>query len=494
MLAATVWRDYVTDGVPASGVHDPLKSDIRTWGADIETAITTLQAGGAVGTANIADGAVTLVKLNADVTAHLPTISLTNANISVGSTARPTPAVDLLAPLYYGTGTIAIGHNVLKSAANTATLSVFVGQQSGEDANDVYACAAFGLRTFSKANTMSYGTAIGIDCMTNVTGGDMTTGLGAHAGTYKTNCQTSVVLGAYAAFAGGTMSGSVVIGYLAGAGTLDASIFTYNDVVIIGDSAARYNKGARQVIIGNGACNTSTITGGYNVIGGGAAAQTLTSGTNNSGWGDAVLNNLTTGSFNAALGYAAGPSTGTFSNTVSLGSQASSTASNQVTLGNASIATLRCQVTTITALSDANYKDNIIDLPIGLEFIRAVKVRRFAWNERAGSRAGDVEAGVIAQELQTLQKRFGAEWMQLVYDVDPERLEATPGKLLFPLIRAVQELADHQETWMQAANDNVLSTIKSMNDEVISLSARINGVDEKIADLQKQIDDLKRAA
>lgn len=35
-LASEVWRDYVTDGVPASGPHRPVKADIRAWGTGIE--------------------------------------------------------------------------------------------------------------------------------------------------------------------------------------------------------------------------------------------------------------------------------------------------------------------------------------------------------------------------------------------------------------------------------------------------------------------------
>lgn len=34
--AATVWRDYVTDGVPSSGAWNPQKSDIRSWGGQLE--------------------------------------------------------------------------------------------------------------------------------------------------------------------------------------------------------------------------------------------------------------------------------------------------------------------------------------------------------------------------------------------------------------------------------------------------------------------------
>jgi hypothetical protein len=35
--AAQVFRDYETDGVPASGPHDPIKSEIRAWGSGLES-------------------------------------------------------------------------------------------------------------------------------------------------------------------------------------------------------------------------------------------------------------------------------------------------------------------------------------------------------------------------------------------------------------------------------------------------------------------------
>lgn len=42
---ASVYRDYIVDGVPASGDHDPLKSEIRGIGTIIETALGTLSLG-----------------------------------------------------------------------------------------------------------------------------------------------------------------------------------------------------------------------------------------------------------------------------------------------------------------------------------------------------------------------------------------------------------------------------------------------------------------
>lgn len=42
--ASVIWRDNVTEGVPASGIHKPLKSAIRMWGADKEVRIAAIEA------------------------------------------------------------------------------------------------------------------------------------------------------------------------------------------------------------------------------------------------------------------------------------------------------------------------------------------------------------------------------------------------------------------------------------------------------------------
>lgn len=40
--ARLVWRDYVTNNVPASGDHEPKKDKIRIWGGDLENAVSAL--------------------------------------------------------------------------------------------------------------------------------------------------------------------------------------------------------------------------------------------------------------------------------------------------------------------------------------------------------------------------------------------------------------------------------------------------------------------
>ena len=122
---------------------------------------------------------------------------------------------------------------------------------------------------------------------------------------------------------------------------------------------------------------------------------------------------------------------------------ASATSSNTITLGNSSIATIRAQVTTITSLSDCRDKTNICGLPIGLEFVRALRPVKFDWNMRDGAKVGIPEAGFIAQELDAVQEQFGAsDYLSLILKDNLDRLEATPGKLLPVLVQAVKELAD----------------------------------------------------
>lgn len=44
--ARQIWRDYVTDGVPSSGIWKPKKSEIRIWGDWIESIITAFTGNG----------------------------------------------------------------------------------------------------------------------------------------------------------------------------------------------------------------------------------------------------------------------------------------------------------------------------------------------------------------------------------------------------------------------------------------------------------------
>tara|TARA_R110000851_G_scaffold33200_2_gene88423 strand:+ start:502 stop:2847 length:2346 start_codon:yes stop_codon:yes gene_type:complete len=200
----------------------------------------------------------------------------------------------------------------------------------------------------------------------------------------------------------------------------------------------------------------------YNVIIGKDSGAAISTGSSNSSFGEQSLvaattagqctnigrlsgRHITTGSKNTSLGYEAGILTTTGSQCTSLGFQAmpsTATANNEFTLGGSYVSALRCQVQTISSLSDRRDKKDIEELPLGVDFINTLKPVKFTWNMRDGAKVGQQEAGFIAQDLDEAQIDAGAEdYLSLVLKNNPEKLEASYGKLVPVLVKAVQELS-----------------------------------------------------
>jgi hypothetical protein len=100
-------------------------------------------------------------------------------------------------------------------------------------------------------------------------------------------------------------------------------------------------------------------------------------------------------------------------------------------------------VQTISALSDRRDKKDIEELPLGIDFINTLKPVKFTWNMRDGAKVGQQEAGFIAQDLDEAQIDAGAEdYLSLVLKNNPEKLEASYGKLVPVLVKAVQDLSN----------------------------------------------------
>jgi hypothetical protein len=142
---------------------------------------------------------------------------------------------------------------------------------------------------------------------------------------------------------------------------------------------------------------------------------------------DAAIS-MTTGNNNICIGFQAQPAT--------------ITTNNSITLGNSSHNVLRCQVTSITSLSDARDKKEIEELPVGLDFVKGLKPVKFVWDDRDENGNHDVkDFGFIAQDLKKSQEDANlAETLKLVYEENPEKLEASYGKLIPILVKAIQEL------------------------------------------------------
>lgn len=148
---------------------------------------------------------------------------------------------------------------------------------------------------------------------------------------------------------------------------------------------------------------------------------------------------------NTLIGYNAGGTIGVYLvNCTLLGANSTpsiSTATNEITLGDSSITKLRCQVTSITAISDLRDKKNIRNLDAGLDFINELKPVRFDWNMRDGGKVDIPDTGFIAQHLQEAQINKSIIIPNLVSDNNPDKLEACYGTLIPVLVKAVQEMS-----------------------------------------------------
>ena len=216
------------------------------------------------------------------------------------------------------------------------------------------------------------------------------------------------------------------------------------------------------------AANDQLATGDDNSSVGDSAGSLTTSGNRNVYFGSRAGRSLASGDENVFIGAGAGASfiaPFTFqtsgNNNVLIGANsrpATSSANNAITLGNSLHTVLRCAVTTITSLSDERDKKEIQTLPLGLDFVDKLKPVKFVWNDRDENGKHDVEDfGFIAQDLKAVQEESEASYLNLVYDENPDKLEASYGKLLPILVKAIQEMS---------------TEIKSLKEEILTLKTK----------------------
>ena len=336
-----------------------------------------------------------------------------------------------------GTGCTFIGQDAgyynTTSGANT-----YVGGQAGIFQTGLYNSAFGNLALFGAngASNASYNTAVGYDAGSDITSGASNTFLGTFAGNTIKTGNDNIAIGKEAMAAAGINviqnigigyltlrlalgNNNIAIGHLASYGGGTSS--TSNNVVIGGSAGQGRTEGSNNVIIGVSA-SFAAGTGGDNTVVGKSSGDSLTSGYNNTLIGAYAGANITSGSNNTCLGAEA--------------ETPSNSSTNTIVLGNSSINSLRCQVQTISGLSDKRDKTNIKDSEYGLDLISSLKPVTFKWNQRDGQRKGLKDLGFIAQDLQKVDD----EHLSFVSDEDPEKLSASYGRLIPVLVKAIQEL------------------------------------------------------
>jgi hypothetical protein len=285
---------------------------------------------------------------------------------------------------------------------------------------------------------------------------------------------------------------NTIVGYQAMRGFTSGNISQYNTA--IGAAAmVTITNGQHNTAVGNEAMpnilggNFNTAVGNqslfntsseYNTGVGIDALFHNNTGVGNTGVGKAVLGGNTTGNYNTALGYEAGVSGGNFTNATAIGYGAIADASNKVRIGNSAVTVIEGQVP-FTTPSDGRFKFNVQEDVKGLDFIMQLRPVTYQFDvKRFDSQLGlqntdnaaynDAEmlrrTGFIAQEVENAANSTGYNFSGVIKPVKQgDHYSLSYDAFVVPLVKAVQE----QQLVIDSQN-------------------------KKIADLQQQLEEIKK--
>jgi hypothetical protein len=357
-------------------------------------------------------------------------------------------------------GGIGIGYQALKGCTtgennigigNSTLVAVTTGEYNtaiGADAGKVLAAGA-AFNTFigghcgKLQSTGIYNTFIGGGNGRNTTTGSYNCLIGLGAGNNHAAATSYMhFVGQFAGYSNTSGTFNAAFGYTA---LYSTSTGSYNTVM--GNQACYYGNNSYATALGAYSNGTGSASGSksYNTAIGYQALY-ITQSTGNTALGYAAGNLQTTGNNNTFIGNGSNDTAG------------GATASNTIVLGNNAITTLRCNTSTISALSDARDKKNVEDIPVGLDFVNQLRPVKFDWDQRDGGRVDIPDAGFIAQEARDVVDNNDARFLNLVDDQNPEHFEMSNATLIPVLVKAIQDLS--------AKNDELearLSALESGN-------------------------------
>jgi len=163
-----------------------------------------------------------------------------------------------------------------------------------------------------------YNSAIGVNALSNFSGGTKNTALGHNALASVTSTDQNIAIGVNA---------------------MGSTTQYFQQSVAVGNQALQYNQGSFNTALGANSLSSSGLTSAatYLVGVGALALWNNTSGQNNTGIGSYALGSNTTGNNNSALGQGADVSSGNLSNATAIGYNSRVSASNTIQLGNTSV-------------------------------------------------------------------------------------------------------------------------------------------------------------
>jgi len=346
-----------------------------------------------------------------------------------------------------GTYNYAIGSGALSSGSLSGIRNIAIGANASDS-----------------VTTGSNNISIGVNSSDTTTGSNnVHVGYSGGPDALQANNNYQVSIGP-SAYAVGDYSISI------GSGAGGTHFFNKSDsteCVFIGRNAGYDANGANyNTAVGSLAAANSNFTGDYNSAFGRASLGDATSASYNCCFGVLTGGSLTTGTGNTAIGYTTMYATTTGSNHTFVGSNAgygtvstndytgsnltgigyralpsSTTASDEITLGDTNVATLRCNVTTISSLSDQRDKKDIEDISYGLGFINSMRPVQFTWDRRDKTRKGVTDIGFIAQELADVEYEYSSGSRTRLVQVYSDKFEADPLRTYPILVKAVQEMS-----------------------------------------------------
>jgi hypothetical protein len=281
------------------------------------------------------------------------------------------------------------------------------------------------------APTASYNgndnTALGASSLENNTIGNKNTASGSEALFSNTTGIYNTASGSESLFSNTTGDRNTAHGTLA----LYSNTTGYNNIAI-GFRALYGNTSGRE----NTACGYWTLS-------------TNTNGYENTSSGYMALNSNTTGARNTAIGSHADVASGDLYNATAIGFDATVDASNRVRIGNGAVSQIGGNVAW-SNLSDRRGKADIEDIPLGLEFIRALKPVVFTLKNGNGR----LDLGFIAQDIEEL---IGTDYNLLGIGAAEERkLSLRYTDFIAPMVKAIQqqqEIIDSQDALLHQLQD-----------------------------------------
>ncbi len=369
-------------------------------------------------------------------------------------------------------------NNIKAGELNPVNGNIFWGKNAGQSNTTGYSNIAIGSGALKSVANRSNLVAIGDSALFNNIND-------APNDYYSSHGAANTAIGSKSLFSNTTGSYNTAIGYLSLYSTTTAERNT-----AIGNLALLSNIGSRNTAIGDNALQRNYSGGGNTAIGANAL----------------LYNEYSSG--NVAIGYGAGSShyngwnntfigagSGTFYNglynCIAIGNNAVCNANNQVRIGNSSTTSIGGYAPW-TNISDGRYKKNIKEDVKGLDFI--MKLRPVTYqlditgigqklNEGNGREKDEhsqkaiaekekmIQTGFVAQEVEKAAREAGYSFSGVdIPKSENEFYGLRYSEFVVPLVKAVQE---QQKT-------------------IIAQKQKMEEQDKKMADLQQQIDGLKK--